>query len=221
MGFSVAIDGPSGAGKSTIAKNLAADMNFIYVDTGAMYRSIGLYFLENDIDIQDENACAAELDKINVSITYENGAQQVLLNGKNVSGLIRNQRVSDAASVTSAYPKVRAKLLGLQRNMAKTSKIVMDGRDIGTVVLPDADLKIYLTASVEVRAKRRCLEYIEKGEPADFETICREIEERDYRDMHRETAPLRKAEDAVLVDTSDMDIPEVVETIQKLIKEKM
>lgn len=220
MSFNVAVDGPAGAGKSTVAKAAAKAAGLIYVDTGAMYRAIGLYILENGIDIRDEEKVSGALSGIQVSITYEEGVQKVLLNGKDVSGQIRTQEVGEAASVTSAYEAVRAKLLELQRSLAASSDVIMDGRDIGTNILPNADLKIYLTAAVSVRAKRRYDELIEKGETAVLSEIEKEIEERDYRDSHREIAPLKRAEDAVLLDTSEMDIDKAVKTALAMIFER-
>ena len=211
--YSIAIDGPAGAGKSTIAKTIAKKLEFIYVDTGAMYRAMALYFIRNGIDPLDENAINAACADVHVGIAYENGAQQVLLNGENVTGLIRTEEVGNMASKTSAYPTVRATLLDLQRDLAKKADILMDGRDIGTNVLPDADLKIYLTASSEIRARRRYDELIEKGEKADLAQIEKDIIIRDKQDMERKIAPLKKAEEAVLVDSSDMTIEEVVECI--------
>ena len=211
--YSIAIDGPAGAGKSTIAKTIAKKLEFIYVDTGAMYRAMALYFIRNGIDPLDENAINAACADVHVGIAYENGAQQVLLNGENVTGLIRTEEVGNMASKTSAYPTVRATLLDLQRDLAKKADILMDGRDIGTNVLPDADLKIYLTASSEIRARRRYNELIEKGEKADLAQIEKDIIIRYKQDMERKIAPLKKAEDAVLVDSSDMTIEEVVECI--------
>lgn len=213
--YSIAIDGPAGAGKSTIAKTIANKLEFIYVDTGAMYRAMALYFIRNGIDPSDEEAVNAACSDVHVEITYENGAQQVLLNGENVTGMIRTEEVGNMASKTSAYPAVRATLLDLQRGLAKKADILMDGRDIGTHVLPDADLKIYLTASSEVRAKRRYDQLIEKGESADLDQIEQDIIIRDKQDMERKIAPLKKAEDAVLVDSSDMTIEEVVERIME------
>ena len=209
----VAIDGPAGAGKSTVAKIVSRELGYIYVDTGAMYRAIALFFLRKGISAEDRPAMEAALPEIDVSIRYVDGAQQVLLNGEDVSGLIRTEEVGNMASAASAFPPVREKLLSLQRSLAEREPVVMDGRDIGTVVLPDADTKIYLTASVEVRAKRRFKELAEKGIAADLDEVARDIEARDYRDMHRETAPLKQAEDAVLVDSSDMTLAEVCGTI--------
>lgn len=219
MSFNVAIDGPAGAGKSTVAKAVAAKRNFIYVDTGAMYRTMALYFLRKGVDKNDEAAVNKACMEVSISIAYENGAQQVFLNGENVSGLIRTEEVGNMASATSGYLFVREKLVELQKEMARKSDVVMDGRDIGTCVLPDANLKIYLTASVETRARRRFLEYEEKGIPAVLEEIEEEIRIRDDRDMHRDTAPLVQAKDAVFIDSSHMTIEEVTEEIIRLAKE--
>lgn len=211
--FNIAIDGPAGAGKSTIAKLVARRLNFIYVDTGAMYRSMALYFLRKGIPAEDEAAVSAASREADITIRYEDGAQQVFLNGENVSGLIRTEEVGNMASATSVYPAVRAHLLDLQRQLAAGSDVIMDGRDIGTCILPDADAKIFLTASPKVRAMRRYKELVEKGERCNLEEIEQDIIERDQRDMNREIAPLKQAEDAVLVDGSDMTIDQVVETI--------
>ena len=213
MGFNVAIDGPAGAGKSTIAKAVAAKLGFIYVDTGAMYRAIALYLLNHNIASDNEKAIEESLDDINVEIAYVDGSQQVLLNGDNVSKEIRREEVGNMASATSVYGCVRSKLLSLQRELARKSDVIMDGRDIGTCVLPDAQVKIYLTASVDCRAQRRYKELVEKGETPVLEDIKKDISDRDYRDMHRDIAPLKQAEDAVRVDSSDMTIQEVVDTI--------
>ena len=220
MAFNIAIDGPAGAGKSTIAKTLAKELGYVYVDTGAMYRAMAYYFLQQGIDKDDEAAIIAAADDADVTIRYENGAQQVLLNGENVTGSLRTEQVGNMASATSVYPAVRTKLVALQQKLAQTTDVIMDGRDIGTCVLPQAQVKIYLTASVETRAKRRYKELLEKGEPADLEKIAADIEERDYRDMHREMSPLRQAEDAVLVDSSEMNIDEVVAAIRGIAAEK-
>ena len=216
MSMNIAIDGPAGAGKSTIAKRLAKKLGFIYVDTGAMYRAMAYYFLQHDIDAKDEKAIAAACPDVDVTITYENGEQQVLLNGENVNGVIRNEEVGNMASSTSVYPVVRKKLVELQRQLAKSADVIMDGRDIGTCVLPDAQVKIYLTASSATRAKRRFDELSEKGVSCDLTEIEKDIIDRDYRDMHRETSPLRQAEDAVLVDSSEMNIDEVVDAIYQV-----
>ena len=219
MSMNIAIDGPAGAGKSTIAKRLAKKLGFIYVDTGAMYRAMAYYFLQHNIDAKDENAIAAACPDVDVTITYENGEQQVLLNGENVNGVIRNEEVGNMASSTSVYPVVRKKLVELQRQLAKSADVIMDGRDIGTCVLPDAQVKIYLTASSTTRAKRRYDELTEKGVSCDLAEIEKDIIDRDYRDMHRETSPLRQAEDAVLVDSSEMNIDEVVDAIYQVYSE--
>ena len=219
MSMNIAIDGPAGAGKSTIAKRLAEKLGFIYVDTGAMYRAMAYYFLQHNIDAKDENAIAAACPDVDVTITYENGEQQVLLNGENVNGVIRNEEVGNMASSTSVYPVVRKKLVELQRQLAKSADVIMDGRDIGTCVLPDAQVKIYLTASSATRAKRRYDELTEKGVSCDLAEIEKDIIDRDYRDMHRETSPLRQAEDAVLVDSSEMNIDEVVDAIYQVYSE--
>ena len=216
--YSIAIDGPAGAGKSTIAKTIAKKLEFIYVDTGAMYRAMALYFIRHEIDPKDEEAINKACPDIHVSINYEDGVQQVLLNGENVNGLIRTEEVGNMASKTSAYKMVRATLLDLQRDLAKTANILMDGRDIGTNVLPNADVKVYLTASVECRAMRRFKELEGKGEACDFEQIRQDIQERDERDMTREIAPLKQAEDATLIDSSEMEIDDVVKAIIALKK---
>lgn len=221
MSFNIAIDGPAGAGKSTIAKRAAKELAFIYVDTGAMYRSIALGLLRKGTDVSDEVALLGALKEIEVSIGYENGEQQVFLNGENVSGLIRTEEVSAMASTSSAKPEVRAKLTDLQRTLAARENVLMDGRDIGTMILPQAQLKIYLTASAMTRARRRYLEQQERGIPCSLQEIARDIEERDYRDMHRDTAPLRQAEDAVLVDSSEMTVEEVVAHIVALARRRM
>lgn len=218
--MNIAIDGPAGAGKSTIAKKLAKETGFIYVDTGAMYRAMALYFLEQGIDPGDESLISEAGENADISIRYQDGEQQVMLNGENVNGKIRSEDVGNAASITSAYPKVRQKLLALQQKLAKGADVVMDGRDIGTCVLPDAEVKIYLTASSLTRAKRRYAQLMEKGEECSLEAIQKDIEDRDYRDMHREASPLRQADDAVLVDSSDMNIEEVVAAIKNICQEK-
>lgn len=220
MSFNIAIDGPAGAGKSTIAKRLAKELGFIYVDTGAMYRAMALYFLRSGIAKEDEAAISKAAREVDVTIRYENGEQQVLLNGENVNGLIRKEEVGNTASVTSAYGEVRKKLVELQQQLSEQADVIMDGRDIGTVVLPKAQVKIYLTASVETRAKRRYDELTEKGQNCELKEIEQDIADRDYRDMHREISPLKQAEDAVLVDSSHMGIEEVVETIKSIYKER-
>lgn len=213
MAMNVAIDGPAGAGKSTIAKAIAKKMGYVYVDTGAMYRAMALFFLRAGIAADDEKSIADTVDDISVSIRYEDGAQHVILNDEDVTGMIRTEEVGNMASATSVFAPVRTKLVALQQELAKTTDVIMDGRDIGTVVLPNADVKIFLTASVECRAKRRFDELVGKGETPDFDKIAKDIEERDYRDSHREISPLKQAEDAILVDSSDMTIEQVVDTI--------
>lgn len=215
--INIAIDGPAGAGKSTIAKLVAKEKGFIYVDTGAMYRAIALHLLRKGVTPDEKDRFAAECADADVTIRYVDGVQQVLLNGENISGLIRTEEVGNMASSSSVDKDVRAKLLDLQRNLAKENDVVMDGRDIGTNILPNADVKVYLTASVEERATRRFKELTEKGQECDFEKIKADIKERDERDMNREIAPLKQAEDAVLIDSSDMTIEEVKDAICKLI----
>lgn len=216
--YNIAIDGPSGAGKSTIAKDLSKKLNFIYVDTGAMYRAIALYFYENDIDISLEDVVSFHLSNIDIDIKYEDGKQIVLLNGKDVSESIRTEKIGGMASSISVFSEVRSKLLNLQRNLAMKNKVVMDGRDIASHVLPNADLKIYLTASVDTRADRRYKELKEKGLDVNLEEIKKEIEIRDYRDINREIAPLRQVKEAILIDSSNLSIEEVVEKIISFIK---
>lgn len=218
MSYSIAIDGPAGAGKSTIAKLLASKMGYVYIDTGAMYRTLALFFIRSGIDLNDEVAVSAKVAEAKVSIKYVDGAQHVILNDEDVTGFIRTEEVGNAASLTSTYKEVRTRLVALQQELAKTTDVIMDGRDIGTVVLPNANLKIYLTASVECRAKRRFDELTAKGESCDLKQIADDIADRDYRDMNRENSPLRQAEDAVLVDSSDMTIDEVVDRIEALTK---
>lgn len=211
--FNLAIDGPAGAGKSTIAKRIAKQLGFIYVDTGAMYRAMALYFLRNNIGATDSEKIEKACEGVDVTIEYKNGEQHVILNGENVNGLIRTEEVGNMASASSVNKTVRLKLVELQQNLAKKENVVMDGRDIGTYVLPNAALKIYLTASSKERARRRWAELKEKGMDADINSIELDIVERDTRDMTRVFAPLRQAEDAVYLDSSDMTIDEVVEKI--------
>ncbi len=211
--YSIAIDGPAGAGKSTIAKQIAKALDFIYVDTGAMYRAMALYFIRNDIKATDRERIEKACPDVNVTIEYKNGEQLVVLNGENVNDLIRTEEVGNMASASSVNKVVRLKLVELQQSLAKKENVVMDGRDIGTYVLPEADLKIYLTASTKERAKRRYEELALKGNSADLELIEKDIIERDHRDMTREFAPLKKAEDAICLDTSNMPVEEVVATI--------
>lgn len=219
MNKNIAIDGPAGAGKSTIAKRVAKEIGAVYVDTGAMYRAVALYLLRNQVAEDDNEAIGRVCQGAKVTIAYEDGVQQVYLNGENVSGLIRTEEVSRMTSISSTNEAVRALLLDLQRDLAKTTQVVMDGRDIGTNVLPDAKVKIYLTASVETRANRRFKELTAKGEACELEEIEAMIRERDERDMNRELAPLKQAEDAVLVDTSDMSIEEVTAKLIEIYKE--
>ena len=213
MSYQVAIDGPAGAGKSTIARQVAKNKGFIYVDTGAMYRAMALHMIRSNVDIKDAEAIAKASETADISIQYVNGEQIVLLNGENVNPFLRKEEVGNMASVSSANPRVREKLLDLQRKLAASMSVVMDGRDIGTCVLPEADVKIFLTASVETRALRRYKELEEKGVSCDLEEIKKDIKERDERDCTRKIAPLRQAEDAVLIDSSDMTIEEVVKAI--------
>ena len=218
MGYNIAIDGPAGAGKSTIAKLVAKELGFIYVDTGAMYRGLAVHFLKKGIVPGEVEKIEAACEDAKVELGYENGVQQVYLNGENITSQLREEAVGNMASVSSAVPAVRAKLLDLQRNLAKEKDVVMDGRDIGTNVLPNADVKVYLTASVECRAMRRFKELERKGEACDFEQIRQDIQERDERDMTREIAPLKQAEDATLIDSSEMGIDDVVKAIIALTK---
>lgn len=218
MGYNIAIDGPAGAGKSTIAKLVAKELGFIYVDTGAMYRGLAVHFLKKGIVLGEVEKIEAACEDAKVELGYENGVQQVYLNGENITSQLREEAVGNMASVSSAVPAVRAKLLDLQRNLAKEKDVVMDGRDIGTNVLPNAGVKVYLTASVECRAMRRFKELEEKGEACDFEQIRQDIQERDERDMTREIAPLKQAEDATLIDSSEMGIDDVVKAIIALTK---
>ena len=216
MGYNIDIDGPAGAGKSTIAKLVAKEKGYIYVDTGAMYRGLAIHFLKKGIQPDEKEKIIDACKDAEVSIGYEDGAQQIYLNGENITAMLREEAVGNMASISSAVPEVRAKLLDLQRNLAKEKDVVMDGRDIGTHVLPNADVKIYLTASVECRANRRFKELTEKGIACNYDEIAQDIQERDTRDMNREIAPLKKADDAVLVDSSDMTIEEVVKAITGL-----
>ena len=214
--YNIAIDGPAGAGKSTIAKIVAKELGFIYVDTGAMYRTLALACFRDGIDTSDEAAVVAKCESVEVTLGYEDGTQKVYLNGEDVSTEIRREEIGNLTSSIAVYPGVRKILVALQKDLAAKNDVVMDGRDIGTAVLPNADLKIYLTASVETRAKRRYDELIEKGQTCDLKEIEKDIEDRDYRDMNREVSPLSQADDAVLVDSSDMTIDEVVAKIISL-----
>ena len=220
--MNIAIDGPAGAGKSTIAKKAAGELGFIYVDTGAMYRAVAVYLTESDISASDEDLVEKSIADISVEIKYEDGAQQVYLNGENVTGKLRTEAAGIMASKASALPCVREKLLSLQRDLAASNDVVMDGRDIGTNILPSAELKVYLTASSAVRAKRRYDELVAKGaENIDIEKIEQDIIQRDKQDMERKTAPLKRADDAVLIDSSDMTIEQVTDTIVGLARERM
>ena len=222
MSINIAIDGPAGAGKSTIAKKLAKELGFIYIDTGAMYRAMGYYFAVNmGVDLDNAEEVASACPKVEVTIAYEAGEQQVYVNGENLSGVIRTERGGEMASKVSVYPVVRTKLVESQQKLAQNADVIMDGRDIGTVVLPNAQVKIFLTASSLTRAKRRYEELVAKGMECDLAEIEKDIIERDYRDMNRETSPLKQAEDAVLVDTSDLNIEQVVEVIQEIYKNKI
>lgn len=220
---SIALDGPAGAGKSTIAKGLAQKLSYIYVDTGAMYRALAVYFIEQSVPAEDEEAISEAVKKAQVEIRYQEGAQHVLLNGRDVTAELRTEAVSAMASKSSQYAAVRAHLLALQQGLARTQNVIMDGRDIGTVVLPHATLKIFLTASAEVRAKRRYAQLLELGQlgNATLSSIQKEIEERDFRDSNRKEAPLRQAEDAVLVDSSELGAKEVEERIEQLLLERI
>lgn len=222
MSFNIAIDGPSGVGKSTIAKQLAADLGFVYIDTGAMFRGLAVFFLDRGLDINDEKAICDAVNDAQVTIKYEDGIQHVYVNGTDVTSRLRTEDVSRAASVTSQYQPVRTKLLELQREMAKTQDVIMDGRDIGTVVLPKAQLKVFMTARPEVQAQRRYDQLKEQGKLGDatFESILNDIKERDYRDSHRANAPLKKADDAAEVDTSELDIPAVMNRMKELVRER-
>lgn len=219
--ISIAIDGPSGAGKSTLARAIAAELGCLYVDTGAIYRTIGYYALTRGIDPKDGSAVTKSLPDIQVELIYgEDGLQHMLLNGRDVTKEIRLPEVSLCASAVSAHPEVRAFLLDMQRQLARTHSVIMDGRDIGTVVLPEADVKVYLTASAQARARRRCAELKQRGTPEPFEKVLREIEERDWNDTHRTVAPLRQAEDAVLLDTTELDFQESKAALLNIIRKR-
>lgn len=216
--INIAIDGPAGAGKSTIARMVSAEMGYIYVDTGAMYRAVALYITENNISDEDIESV---MKSVEVSLGFADGIQRVYLGDRDVSDLIRTPEISMAASRTSAIPAVRARLFDLQQKLARENNIIMDGRDIGTVVLPNADVKIFLTASAEERAHRRCKELAEKTDCPSYEEVLKDINERDYQDMHRKTAPLRQADDAVLVDTTELTLEQSAAKIAEIIKERI
>ena len=216
--INIAIDGPAGAGKSTIAKMVSAELGYIYVDTGAMYRAVALYLTENNIPDEDIEKV---VEKVEVSLKFVDGAQRVYLGDRDVSELIRTPEISMAASRTSAIPAVRARLFDLQQKLARENNIIMDGRDIGTVVLPNADVKIFLTASAEERANRRYKELLEKPDCPSYDEILKDIIQRDYNDMHRETAPLKQADDAVLVDTTELTLEQSAARISEIIKERV
>lgn len=217
----IAIDGPAGAGKSTIARRLAAEMGYIYVDTGALYRTVALNVVRHSVNADDVNAIIGLLDDTDVNIAYKNGEQRVILNGEDVSELIRTPEISMMASKVSAIPEVRTFLLGLQRKLAHENNVVMDGRDIATVVLPNARVKIFLTASAEVRARRRYIELIDKGTEVEFETVLKEMIQRDEQDMNRAVAPLKPSEDSVIVDTSDVDLDGAVKLMREAVESQL
>ena len=220
--YSIAIDGPAGAGKSTIARRLAKELGYYYVDTGAIYRTVAYFMDLLGVSPKDVDGVERYIDELTIEIEYDDeGVQHMIMNGMDVSGDIRTQDISQKASLVSAHAVVRDVLLDMQRNVAKKHNVIMDGRDIGTVVLPGADVKIFLTADPEVRAKRRYDELIAKGQKADLPTILKEIKQRDYQDSHRAIAPLKQARDAVLVDTSDLDIEGVVTAIRQIVGEKI
>lgn len=220
MSYCVAIDGPAGAGKSTIAKQIAKRMRLVYVDTGAMYRAMALFMIREQVGAEDLAEMNRKCEEADITIRYENGEQVVYLNGENVNSFLRTEEVGNMASISSTQPNVRKKLVSLQKQLAQTTDVIMDGRDIGTCVLPEADVKIYLTASAYVRAKRRYDELKAKGEDCNLEEIEKDIAKRDERDMTREESPLRRAEDAILVDTSELTIEDVIQTIMQICKEK-
>jgi len=219
--ISIAIDGPSGAGKSTLAKSISAKLGYVYVDTGALYRTIGYYAFTHGIDPKDQEAVVAILPEVRVEMNYGNdGLQHMLLNGQDVTREIRLPEISMYASAVSAHPPVRAFLLEMQRQLARTNNVIMDGRDIGTVVLPNAEIKVFLTATVEERARRRHLELEQRGTPQPFEDVLKDIQQRDYNDSHRATAPLKQADDAVLLDTTELNFEESERAMLEIIKEK-
>ena len=219
--INIAIDGPAGAGKSTVAKAVAKELGIIYLDTGAMYRATAYTAIKNGIDVSDEVGVSEMLKNLTMDVVYEDGAQQIIVNGFNTTPYLREHYMSKAASDISAIPCVRYKLVDIQRELAKTYDLVLDGRDIGTFVLPDANCKIFLVASAEERARRRAEEHRLKGQESDFDTVLKDIKQRDYNDSHRKVAPLKKADDAVELDTTTMTIPEVVGAVISLVKEKI
>ena len=220
--YSIAIDGPSGAGKSTLAKKIASELNFLYVDTGAIYRTVGLYAKKNDVAPNDAPAVTALLETIQIEMNYgEDGLQHMYLNGQDVTTDIRQHEISAYASAVSAIPEVRAFLLDMQRSFARTNNVVMDGRDIGTVVLPDAQIKIFLTADPEDRARRRYEELLQRGQQADYETVLKDLIQRDYNDSHRASAPLRQAEDALLLDTTGNTLQQSEALLLNTVKERL
>lgn len=221
MIYSVAIDGPAGAGKSTIARGLASKLGFTYVDTGAMYRAIAFWSLSQEIKLQNEEEIAKNIDSINISIDYKNGVQQLFLNGENITNKLREEEVGKAASIVSKYASVRDKLVEFQQKIAQEKSVIMDGRDIGTKVLPNASLKVFMTADAQVRAKRRFDELCLKDDDCDYNTILKDIQDRDYADENREISPLKPAKDAVIIDTSYLTVEEVIEKIFTLFNEKV
>ncbi|MBQ7105685.1 MAG: (d)CMP kinase [Bacilli bacterium] len=220
MSFKIAIDGPSSSGKSTLAKRVAKELDFVYIDTGAMYRAMGYYFLNNNLDLNDIDVVNDNVNDVSIEINYIDGVQHVLLNGEDISSVIRKEEVGNAGSVISTYQVVREKLVEMQQEMAKVQSVVMDGRDIGTVVLPDADVKIYLNADCHERAIRRHKELLEKGITKTLEDVEKDLAERDYRDMNRKNSPLKKADDAIEIDSTSLEIEEVVEKVLNIVREK-
>jgi len=220
MSFKIAIDGPSSSGKSTLAKRIAKELGFTYIDTGAMYRATGYYFLNNNLDLNDIDVVNNNINNISISINYVNSEQHVLLNGEDIKAFIRNEEVGNAGSIISTYQTVREKLVEMQQEMAKVQNVVMDGRDIGTVVLPDAQVKIYLNADCHERAIRRYQELLDKGIVKSLEDVEKDLQERDYRDMNRKNSPLKKADDAIEIDSTYLTIEEVVQKVLNIVKEK-